>query len=242
MADNGRKTVGVLGGMGPEATVDFMAKVIAMTDSDNDQDHIHMLVDQNPTVPDRQLAIREGRGDVAGALGKMAQGLENAGADFLVMVCNTAHFFQDGIRASTRIPFISIIEESVAALERVCPAAQTVGVMATAGCLDTGIYQAAIRQSGRNALVPEGAEADTLMALIRAVKAGDKSAPVGDGMRASAARLVEQGADVIIAGCTEIPIVFSGTEFSVPVISSTDELAVRTLQLARGEQVLPDRS
>jgi aspartate racemase len=239
MASIERKTVGVLGGMGPEATVDFMAKVIAMTDSDIDQDHVHMIVDQNPTVPDRQAAIRAGRDDVAVALGAMARKLEDAGADFLVMICNTAHVFQDAIRDSTRIPFISIIDESVAAIERSCPAANKVGVMATPGCLDTGIYQAAIRASGREALVPEGADIEALMELIRSVKAGDKSARVQDGMLRSAVKLVERGAEVIIAGCTEIPIVFSGAGFRVPVVSSTDVLAARTVQLARGEQVLP---
>ena len=117
MSDDGRKTVGVLGGMGPDATVDFMAKVIAMTDSGTDQDHVHMLVDQNPTVPDRQAAIRDGLTDVSDALGEMARGLEDAGADFLVLVCNTAHVFLDGLHARTRIPFVSIIEESVSAID-----------------------------------------------------------------------------------------------------------------------------
>jgi aspartate racemase len=241
MTKNGRKTVGVMGGMGPDATVDFMAKVIAMTDSGTDQDHVHMIVDQNPAVPDRQAAIRDGRSDVSDALGNMARGLEEAGADFLVMVCNTAHVFLDGVHASTAIPFISIIEESINAIDELCPGAEQVGVMATTGCLNTGLYQDAVKESGRKALVPEGADMQELMDLIRAIKAGDKGEIVQRGMQASALKLTQRGAEVIIAGCTEIPIVFSGENCSVPVISSTDVLAQRTLELAMGLKPLPGK-
>ena len=99
-----------MGGMGPDATVDFMARVIALTDSNGDQEHVHMIVDQNPTIPDRQTAIREGTDDVSDALAAMAKRLQDAGADFLVMVCNTAHVFINGVYASTTIPFIHLIE------------------------------------------------------------------------------------------------------------------------------------
>ena len=241
MTENSQKTVGVMGGMGPDATVDFMARVIALTDSDGDQDHVHMIVDQNPTIPDRQTAIRNGTADVSDALGVMAKRLEDAGADFLVMVCNTAHAFIDGVHASTNIPFIHLIEESVKEIDVVSPDAKKVGVMATTGCLSTGIYQDAVLASGREVLTPEGSEMQELMDLIKAVKAGDKSQEIQKGMQASANRLVERGADVIIAGCTEIPIVFEGEHCEVPVVSSTGVLAQRTLELAKGLKPLPTK-
>ena len=239
MAENTHKMVGVMGGMGPDATVDFMAKVISMTNSGSDQDHIHMIVDQDPTIPNRQRAIRDGLTDVTDALGAMGKRLEDAGADFLVMVCNTAHAFLDGIHANTSIPFISIIDESVNEIEHVCPDAKKVGVMATDGCLDTDIFQDAITASGREALVPDAAGIIELMRLINAIKAGDKSDEIRYSMQASADALVDQGADVIIAGCTEIPIVFTGENCTVPVIASTDVLAHRTLELAKGLKPLP---
>ena len=86
-----------MGGMGPDATVDFMARMTSIADSGRDQDHVHLIVDQDPTVPNRQVAIRTGVDDVSPHLAAMAQRLENAGADFLVMVCNTAHVFLDGV-------------------------------------------------------------------------------------------------------------------------------------------------
>jgi aspartate racemase len=228
-----------MGGMGPEATVDFMAKVIAMSDSGRDQDHVHMIVDSDPSVPNRQVAIRTGRDDVTPHLAAMAEGLESAGADFLVMVCNTAHVFMDGALDNVSIPFISIIDESVAEVERLVPNAEIVGVMATDGCLNTDIYQDAIEAAGKSAIVPDEAGVVELMRLITAIKAGDKSAPIAAGMEAVAQSLVDRGAAAIIGGCTEIPIVFEGEDFPVPVISSTNVLAERTLALAMGQAPLP---
>ena len=241
MSGQDRKTAGVMGGMGPDATVDFMAKVVAMTDSGRDQDHVHMIVDQDPTVPNRQAAIDGGIDEVSPHLATMAKRLESAGADFLVMVCNTAHVFLDGVRAETRIPFISIIEESIAEVGRIRPAAATVGIMATNSCLDTGIYQDEVRRSGRQAVIPDDAGRTELMRLINSIKAGDKSEKIAAGMESIAQALVDQGAEVIVGGCTEIPIVFEGDDFAVPVISSTNVLAERTLALARGQEPLPNK-
>ena len=113
--------------------------------------------------------------------------------------------------------------------------------MATTGCLDTSIYQDAVTASGREALVPQGDDMQVLMNLIKAVKSGDKGEEIQKGMQASANKLVDRGADVIIAGCTEIPIVFEGDNCNVPVVSSTGVLAQRTLELAKGIKPLPNK-
>jgi aspartate racemase len=241
MAGGKHKTVGVMGGMGPDATVDFMAKVIALTDSGRDQDHVHMIIDNDPTIPNRQTAINSGKDDISPRLAEMALRLESAGADFLVMVCNTAHFFLEVANSSTSIPFISIIDETVNEIERICADARMVGVMATNSCLDTGIYQDAITASGRVALVPDPANLKLLMDLINAIKAGDKGAEVKMGMESVARALTDAGAEVLIAGCTEIPIVFEGDGFDVPVVASTNVLAQRTVDIVTGQVALPVR-
>lgn len=230
-----------MGGMGPDATVDFMAKVVALTDSGRDQDHVHMIVDQDPGVPNRQEAIQNGSPDVTRALGIMAKRLEDAGADFLVLVCNTAHVFLDDVHARTNIPFISIVDESVREIERVCPDAKKVGVMATDGCLETNIYQDAVIASGREAIEPEGDDLAKLMRLISDIKAGNQGQDIATAMQAVANSLVEKGADVLISGCTEIPIVFDGENCPVPVIASTYVLAQRTLEYAKGLKPLPEK-
>lgn len=241
MAARIAKIAGVMGGMGPDATVDFMAKVIALTDSGRDQDHVHMIVDQDPGVPNRQQAISDGSPDVTHALGAMAKRLEDAGADFLVMVCNTAHVFLDDVHAKTNIPFISIVDESVNEIDRVCPDAKKVGVMATDGCLRTGIYQDAVAASGREVLEPEGDELVELMRLITEIKAGNQGEDIAVGMQGLANALVDKGADVIISGCTEIPIVFDDEDCAAPVVASTYVLAERTLEYAKGLKPLPEK-
>lgn len=224
-----RKTVGVLGGMGPDATVDFMTKVIAMTPADKDQDHIHMLVDHNPAVPNRQAAILGGGEDPGPALAAMARRLEQAGADFLVIPCNTAYVFEQSIIDAVSIPLISIIDETIAALPKKC---SVVGLLATDGCLKAGVYQKALKSQGIKSVELTGDDMQELMNLVNAIKAGDMGAAIADTMRALAEELVSRGAEAVVAGCTEIPLVLDDSMLNVPLISSTDVLAQKTVQLA----------
>jgi len=228
-----RKLVGVLGGMGPDATVDFMAKVIAMTPAACDQDHVHMIVDHNPTVPNRQKAILNGGEDPAPAMVEMATRLESAGADFLVIPCNTAYVFADSIVAAVSIPLISIIDVTIDAIRKQAPDAARIGVLATNGCLATGIYQDALVRNGLQALLPTDDELSRLMDLIFGIKGGDQGEGVAAAMGDLANGLVDRGAQAIVAGCTEIPLVLDDKMLSVPLISSTDELARRTVELVK---------
>ena len=234
-----QKVVGVLGGMGPEATVDFMAKVIAATPADKDQDHVHMLVDHNPTVPNRQAAILSDGRDPGPALAVMAERLEAAGADFLVIPCNTAYVFQDSISAATRLPLVSIIDVTIADVVAQVPGASKVGLLATDGCLKAGVYQDALAARGIEPLVPDAAELRELMSLVNGIKAGRSGADTAAGMRDLATSLCARGAEALIAGCTEIPLVLQQSMLPVPLIASTDALAVHTVALARGELPLP---
>ncbi len=238
--DKALKTAGVLGGMGPEATVDFMAKVIALTDASRDQDHLRMLVDHNPHVPNRQDAILAGGDDPGPVLAAMAAGLEAGGADFLVIPCNTAYVFEDEILAATHIPLISIIGVSVAAAQERAPGAERIGVLATDGCLQSGIYQAGLDAAGLAAELPTSEELRALMALIKTIKGGKQTQATGREMAALAEALASRGAGAIIAGCTEIPLVLDEGAVSVPLVSSTDALAEITVKLATGEIPLPD--
>ena len=219
------KTVGVLGGMGPDATADFMSRVIRATPADKDQDHLRMLIDSNPHVPNRQEALLRGGADPGPALAAMARGLAAAGADFLVMPCNTAHAFADAITAAVDIPLVSIIDVTVEA----CGDAAAIGVLATDGCLSSGVFQEAL--AGR-AVLPSDAETRALMRLITHIKAGDTGPEIVAGMRELAESLVVRGAEVIVAGCTEIPLVLDAGMLDVPLVSSTDALARATVAMA----------
>lgn len=232
------KVVGVIGGMGPDATVDFMARVLAYTPSAVDQDHVRMLVDHNPRIPSRQKAMRGEGANPGPVLAEMAAGLETGGADFIVMPCNAAHAWQDDIIAATRIPFVSIVEESVRAA-REHGIGGPVGVLTTPGCLTAGLYQEALADV--DVVLQKPDELGEAMSLIDQIKAGDQSETVSRGLRALAERLVARGAAVLIAACTELPLVLDESMFDVPLVASTDVLAEKTVSLALGHEALPER-
>jgi len=226
--------IGVLGGMGPEATVDFMAKVIALTPADKDQDHIRMLVDHNPAVPNRQTAILDGGEDPGPVLAEMAKRLEAAGADILVIPCNTAYVFAASVKAAVDVPLISIIDVTIDAILQRDASIRKVGVLATDGCLQGGVYQDALQKRSLTPILPDDIELAKLMDLINGIKAGDKSEAVSVAMRELAAALISRGAEAIVAGCTEIPLVLDASMLEVILISSTDALAAETVRRARG--------
>ena len=227
------KTVGVLGGLGPEATLDFYAKVLALTPAARDQDHLHLMIDSNPAVPNRNEAVA-GTGPSPGPLlGEMAAGLERAGADFLVMVCNAAHAFQHDIEAVVSIPFVSIVEETCEATLRAVPGLNKVGVLGSSGCLDAGLYQDAFAKRGVEVFVPQDAERELFMKTLYRIKAGDKGDEVQETMRALATSLLEKGAEAIVAGCTEVPLVLTGAGLPCPLVDSTAVLAERTIFYAK---------
>jgi aspartate racemase len=233
-----RQVAGVLGGLGPDATVDFMAKVVAATQATRDQDHIRMIVDHNPTVPNRHEAIAGNSPSVGPQLAAMARGLESSGADFLVMVCNTAHAYTDDIRAAVEIPFVSIVDVTVDALKNT--GAKLVGVMAAEGCLNAELYQEALDKAGYETVLWSDSELEEFMELVYRIKAGERDEDIGSALSRLASSLVFGGAEVLIAGCTEIPLFLNAGNTPAPLLSSTDLLVERTIELAGGPANIED--
>lgn len=231
--------IGVLGGMGPEATADFLSKLIAATPVEREHDHLRSLIDCNPKVPDRHRAI-DGTGESAGpVLGAMAAGLERSGADFIVMACNTAHAFEADIRAAIRVPFVSMISEACDACARVFPDASRVGILAAQGCLDARLYQDAFAERDRETVVLAPADQRTFMTLVSRIKRGDLSDDVRMQMRALGETLITAGAELIVAACTEVPLVLRDGELSRPLFDPTFNLAERCVRYARHNEPLP---
>lgn len=210
------KVLGVLGGMGPAATVAFLERVLALTPADRDEDHIHMLVDLNPHVPNRHTEP-----EAAGrTLGAMAAALRDTGAEVLCMPCNTAHAHAGRIRAAG-LPFIDMIGETADAAA--FGGARRIGVLATPG--GEALYAEALAARGLEIVRLEGTDREAVMTAIFAVKAGD----VGEGpkgeMRRLAAALVAAGAEAVIAGCTEVPLLIGAADATVPLVDSAEVLA-----------------
>ena len=218
--------------MGPAATVDFMATVIAFTPAESDQDHVHMIVDNDPTIPARQDAILGDGADPGPAMAAMAKRLQDAGADFLVIPCNTAHAFVSQVTAAVDIPLLSIIDVTVAA----CGAFDKVGLLATEGCLRSMVYQNAFEKIENELVLPSEDELREFTDLAFRIKRGDKGDDVTAEMLQLSNALLERGAQAIIADCTEIPLVLHESMLDIPLISSTDELAKHTVAYARGEK------
>jgi aspartate racemase len=236
-----RRVVGVIGGMGPDATVDFFAKLVAATRAGSDQDHLRIVIDNDPGVPDRTAAI-EGRGESpAPRLFAMARGLVTQGAELLVMPCNSAHAFADAVReAAGPVPFLDLIETTVAATRERLPGVAAVGLLATDGALAARLYQDAFEAAGVRALVPLGDDQRTVMDAIYAVKRGSADDAVRARLRLVAERLAAAGAEAIVAACTEVPLLMAEGDVRhgggvLPFVSSTDELVRRTLAEATAE-------
>jgi aspartate racemase len=247
LLDSGRMTardltIGVIGGLGPEAAVDFFAKLVKATPAKIDQEHLRILIDNNPKVPNRNDAIAGKGPSPAPHLAEAARGLARAGADFVVMACNTAHAFEREIRAACPVPFVSMIEETADEVARRFQGAGAIGVIAAAGCVDAGLYQNALAARGFRCLVPEGDLRAQFMDLVYRIKAGDTGPSVAAGMRRIGEALIAQGAEAIVAGCTEVPLVLAPDALSRPLLDATDHLARRAVAYARRELELPKQS
>jgi aspartate racemase len=231
MADT--KTVGVIGGLGPYATLDFFERVLNRTRAQHEQDHLRLIIDNNTRVPDRNAFMRGDGPSPAPALAASAKGLQDVGADFIVMACNTTHAWEAEIRAAISVPFLSMVKETAEVVADLRP--EAVGVLAVDACLKAGLYQNALAAAGVKPLLLNTDSQKTFMELIYRIKFGDSGDTVKRAMTTLARKLEAQGAEVIIAGCTEIPIVLTADDIEGELVSSTDVLVERTIVFAGAE-------
>lgn len=231
--------VGVLGGMGPQATVDFLAKLVEATPVASEQEHLRVLVDSNAKVVDRNQAIA-GTGPSPGPqLAAMARGLEQAGAGFLVMACNTAHAFEGDIRAAVRIPFVSMVEEAVDACVRDHPGARRIGLLAAPGCIASGLYQDALLRRALEPLLLPPLQQRRFNELLYDIKLKKPLTAIAADMKALGQVLVDDGAQLLLAGCTEVPLVLGPHDLPLPLLDATWILAQRCVLYARHLEPLP---
>jgi len=215
------KTLGILGGMGPEASVRFLELVIRNTEAAGDRDHIPAVLYSRPQVPDRTAAIlRDGESPVPW-LAEGIAALEAAGADILVMPCVTAHHFWPQVAARARRPFVNILEEALRELREIRPEIRTVGLLATTGTLMSRVVHAVFEPAGMKILTPSNEDQELVMTAVfgkDGIKAGSIEGRPCDIIRAVAGRLIEAGAEAVMAGCTEIPLVLRDGDLSVPFV------------------------
>ena len=232
------RTPGIIGGMGPAATCDLMKKVIDCTDAEDDQHHIHMLVDQNTDVPDRTAAILSGGADPMPQLIASAKRLEAAGADFLCMSCNTAHYFHGRLQQHVGIPILNMPLESALELKR--RGVKKVGLLATDGTIRTGVYHRYLEEAGVAVVLPSAEGQKTVMHLIYGgVKKGvPVSAYPREAVAAMVADMKARGAEAFLMACTELPIAFEALGYGDGFVDPTLCLA-RAIVRAAGAKARP---
>ena len=232
-------TLGILGGMGPAATVDLFDRIVRATPAQRDQDHIPILIVNDPSIPDRTAAILHGGEDPTPRLRAGIDKLAAMGADFVAIPCNTAHYYLSALSARAPILLLDMIGETVAAVRRDHPKVERVGVLATSGTLAVGLYQNALRKAELAPVEPTPAEIEQMMDAIygpEGIKTAGVTAEARRGLQAVGNALIQRGAQALILGCTEIPLALRDGDLPVPLVASSQCLAEAAVRAAFGRE------
>jgi len=221
-----KRMAGIFGGMGPEATANLYQLVVSLTPAKKDQEHIPTIIFSFPQVPDRTTAIINNNRAIIPYLVQGVQLLEKSGASFIAIPCNTAHYFYDEMQSAVNIPIIHMIRETVTEVIRINPMVKKIGILATNGTIQTGLYESEFKKKGIKVLMPDASvQKDCVMEAIAGIKAGIEKKRCTDLLAVAGRQLEEKGAEIIVLGCTEIPLAFDEKCVAVPVVNATRVLA-----------------
>lgn len=235
-----QKILGVVGGVGPSATVDFMDKIIRYTPASRDQDHIRMIVDHDPTIPDRTAYLLGEGTDPTASILAACKRLEAYGAGLIAIPCNTAHAFIEPIQRDLNIPIINMLLETAQYVENQHGRVETIGLLATNGALKSRIYHDLIEQTGRKVVVPDEVHQGLVMKAIYGVKAGNTEDTNLEKFRLALAHIIKTGAELVILGCTELPLLSARIDMnsegieSIPVLDPGEILARKCVEICQG--------
>lgn len=223
-----KKSIGIIGGMGAAATCDLFNKIISMTDAKTDQEHIHILIDCNTNIPDRTKAILGKGEDPVPEMVRSGIRLQSMGANVLVMPCNTAHYFYDKITPFFDIPLLNMLELTAEEIKN--RGISKIGLLATDGTIQSGVYHSILREAGIGVLTPSTDKQVSVMNVIyNGIKASNKDIDL-TGFYRAIDELFEQGAEILILGCTELPLAFEIYRIDRPAIDPTTVLAAAAIQ------------
>jgi len=237
MAEKKEKIVGIIGGMGPEATVDLMQRIIRLTPALDDADHIRCIVDNNPRVPSRIKAIIEGDGEDPGpCMADMGRRLAAWGADFLVIACNTAHYYHGAVQQAVTIPVINLIDLVANHVNDNFPELEKVGILASPAVAMTGLYTERFKKMGITDVWPDPDHQASLLGVIKEVKKGNTGPGVRADYIAVCDNLRQQGAQLAIVACTEL----SALDETLPIdfLDAAEILAMEIVAVAKQGKVI----
>ena len=236
-----RPLLGIIGGMGAEAGAVFYERLIKLTPVEVDQDHIEALLYANSTIPDRTKSILKQGPSSYPLLLESAKLLERNAVDMIILTCVTSHHYIEDLRREIHCEVLSAVEETLELLRTAAPQAKTVGVLATTGTLQAGLFQKALTAAGLQPLVvPDSVQEKYVMAALYApdgIKAGHAQ-PARDKMLLALNWLVLNGAEAVISGCSEFPLLFGQADSLVPLVDAMDALMRKTILRCTGKQAL----
>jgi aspartate racemase len=228
------RIIGILGGMGPEATADLFLEIIRLSPAKRDQDHFPVLIFSNPVIPDRTNAIL-GRGeDPVPVMVQSALRLQEAGAGILAVPCNAAHYFLPRVESCLSIPVINMIEETCSHIRSFYSDLLKVGLLAATGTVLCGVYRSACQKSGLELIEPDETSQAQVHQAITEVKQGVHNLHTELTLESVGADLVRRGAGAVILGCTEIPLALKPGRVDYPCINATRILAQAAVDWASG--------
>ncbi|MGZ5418294.1 MAG: cysteate racemase [Nocardioides sp.] len=225
--------VGVLGGMGPAATADFYAKLVRATPAATDQEHLRVVIWSDPTIPDRTRALLNGGEDPTPAMVDGARALAAMGAVIIAIPCNTAHAFLPQVQGQVDVPFVHMVQETAAHIACAHPSARVAGLLSTTGTQRARLYHDALGNRDIEVLTPGPDAQRRVMRAIELVKAGAGRPRAASVLGRVAGELIADGAQVLIAGCTEIPLLLSNSMLPVPLVDPAQVLAEAVVRRMR---------
>ncbi|MFQ5819264.1 MAG: aspartate/glutamate racemase family protein [Candidatus Heimdallarchaeota archaeon] len=232
-----KRVIGILGGMGPEATVDLFKKIIKATPAEKDQEHLRIIIVNDPQVPERTDAILHKGASPIPKLKEDLRILKQAGADFAVIPCNTVHYFITDLRAAKILPVVDMIDETINFIKEKYPSVQRMGLVATDGTIQSQIYHRRAESKGIEVITPRTADQNIVMsAILDYIKKG-KLEPARSLLLKIASTLAEMGAELVIAGCTEIPLVLFEGDLELPLVDPTWVLALKAVEVATSGKI-----
>ncbi|MCX2727629.1 amino acid racemase [Thermomicrobium sp. 4228-Ro] len=234
-----RRTIGILGGMGPLATVEFYRRVVTRTPARSDQDHLHVVIDADPTIPDRTAALVERGADPTPRLIAAARRLEASGADFLVVPCHTAHTFLPAVQAAIGIPIVDMIGEAALELARRYPPDTPFGLLATRGTIAAGLYERALSRQRLRVLVPDEAGQCLVDRVITRIKQGCLDEETTALVSLTVERMAKGEVAAIVIGCTELSLILLEERSDSPLVDTTSLLADVAVAIGLGIRPLP---
>ena len=226
--------VGVLGGMGPQATILLQQRLLTSIIADDDASHVPLLIDMNSQIPSRLDWILKRQGSDPGpVLAEMARRLESAGACALAMPCNTAHYYAPQIKAAVDIPFLNMIDLAGMAILQSAGKAARVGILASPATQGIKLFKRAFARHGLQVVYPS--QTESMMLAIRSIKSQGATTQDHEVLQAAGQDCQQQGADCLLVGCSEFSLIADAVSGSVPVIDSLDVLVAEIIAFAKSE-------